>query len=433
MKLYDLIQLESNSLHAYQLWKGDKNSAQFRTEMFKAVEELAFAVLNLGNFEKYGIDYAVCAYEYSLYLFERIITGSFRMEPKIPGTRFPLQEYVRLNIKHVVFTLKKETAWQDLITDMEFFLEDYQKPGDYEYLEIQDPNQTPPEEKVLKYEYADKLLAALKVYYPYSEIRRLLAISLDLIYLDSKALINPKIPADIQDFCITLVSLAKRLALDHNLNSGLSDISKSNLKKIFSSSVRSTIFLSTVVNTEFFPRELLLSLDIESLYRLVHVLGGQKVRIPTIKELDSLLGAVVAMGKIIMEGKEIDKAIQESKSNFNLVFSTHIKVQDFVTKSLDSYNIFNKESKVEPLLNILAMAIKSMDVLFQQLTQRAETMESSEMIKNYVDLSSQFSQFTQTLIQVSEKVKANEPVQKLVEELENSPDYWSNIYKKSFN
>lgn len=422
---FNLIELESNCLARYQEYKGDPNSPQFRTEVFKSIEELAFAVLNVGKYDKYQIDFSVCAYEYALYLLERILVGSFRMEPKIKGTRFPLQEYVRQNIKHVVFNLRKDTAWQELITDMEFFLDDYQKPGDYEYMEFEDTNIEPGENLVDKTKYAEKLFEALKIFYTVEEINRLFTISLDIIYLDPRALVASHIPVDIQDFSITLVALAKRLTRDHNLHFGL-DVPKEDLRKIFACSVRSTVFLSTIVNTDFFPRELLLSLDIDSLYRLVHLMGGQTLRVPTIKELDSLLGAVVSVSKMIMEGKDLKSSISESKKDLNLMFTTRINIQDFVSKSVESFNVFNNEAKVEPLLNVLALSIKSMDHLFQQITKRSEEMHSDTLLKNYVELSSSFSNFTQSLIHISEQVKSGEKVKK------GKDSYWTDIYKQSF-
>jgi len=413
---FNLIELESTALAKYKTWKTDMSHSGYRTEMFKAVEDLAYAILNVGKFDKYNIDFNLCSYEYALYLFERLITGSFRMEPRIPGTRFPLQEYVRQNIKHVVFTLRKDTAWQELITDMEFFLDDCQKPGDYEYMELADHRIEAPEGGVDKNRYAKKLLEALRVFYSFPEIRRLLAISLDTIYMDTKALVNPNIPADIRDFSITLVALSKRLTVEHNLNFGL-DVPKNDLKKVFASSVRSTVFLSTIVNTDFFPRELLLSLDIDALYRLVHLVGGQTLKIPTIRELDSLLGAVVAVSKVIMEGKAVKESITEAKTDMKLMFANNINIQQFVSKSLESYNVFSNESKVEPLLNILAMSIKSMDHLFQQLTKRSEELNSSELLKKYVELSSSLSKFTESLIGISDKVKPKETAKETIKEI----------------
>ena len=117
---YDLIKLEDNLTEAY-LAQQEEDNEQTRTDLFINIKAIAFAILNVGNYSKYGIDFENTSYEYGLYLFERIITDRFIPEY---DDRFPWQKYISKNINHIIFTKRDDLSWQDLITDLEFLLAD---------------------------------------------------------------------------------------------------------------------------------------------------------------------------------------------------------------------------------------------------------------------------------------------------------------------
>lgn len=400
---FNLTSLEDDALLSYKAWEKDQANSELRTNVFLTVKELAYAVLSVGDYTKYNIDYDKCSYEYSLYLFERIIIGTFKMVPHIPGTRFPLQAYMRKNIMHIVLTMKNEVAYHELLTDLEFLLEDFSRPSDDLTIESSIENIN---FEVDRFKYSGKLLKSLRIFYSLEEIKRLLSLSLELLYNDPFQFLNNDTPKDIRDFCITLVSLAKRLIKDQNINFD-TNVPKEDIKKALTSAVRSTVFLSTVVNTEFFPRELLLTLDIDSLYRLVYILGGQTIKIPTKRELDTLLGAVVTISKSIMEGKDPRVVLNETKKEYDLFFSNTIHMQTLISKALETYNIFSEDKESMPLLNILAMSMGSINILFKQLEKKSENMSTDSIIKEYVELSSSFSKLTESLSNIKIHLSEN--------------------------
>ena len=171
---------------------------------------------------------------------------------------------------------------------------------------------------------------------------------------------NGKTPQDLQSFCVTLVALSKRLVADQYPKSRDISSNAPSVQKLLKSSLRSSIFLSAVANSEMFPKELLLSLDIDSLYRLVQVCGGQSIRVPFAEELDSLLCAVVSTSKIITEGKDIDKAISDAKEACGLTMTKQINIRYFVSKLTKTFDIFKEDEQKKPLIEVLLGSLKTL-------------------------------------------------------------------------
>ena len=407
---YDLTKLESAALAAYANWASD-DSQEHRTVLFETVRDLAYAILQVGPFKKYNIDYEVIAYEYSLYLFQRFILGSFRL---IAKDRFPLQLYISKNIRHVIFS-HNSGAWQELITDMEFLVDSasvnvFQEEPVNSYKAID------------KKFYAQSLMKVVELYYSKAEINRLLPIALDMIFSNSRYAVSPSLPTDLKDFSIILIAASKRFTNYDNIFF-TTGVKKSDLKTALKSATRSTVFLSTVVNSTFFPKELLLSLDIDSLYRLVSVMGGNTIRIPTMRELDTVLGAVVSISRMLLEDKPIESSLNETKLDYDLVFSNHVNLQYFISKSMESFNLFkNDDSKAsEPMINVIASSIQSLDVILQSLQERVSSESSDSLLNQYVGLSDTLAKFTDGLIKISSTVRDNIPTLEVlnVEEMES--------------
>jgi len=385
-KSFDLKKLETQALDSYDRWKSE-DCTETRTDLFYKVRDLAHAILSVGDWEKYNIDIEETAYDYAIYLFERILTG-FRLEPKENGTRFPLQHYMNLNIRHVIITLGDDELFKSLVEDMEYLLDTTESSEIEE--EIQLENQF--ELKDLKL----TLYKSLRVFYSEEEIRRLLPISLEFISEVSRKNIPNTAPDDVADFSLVLIALAKRVIKDNNVTYPYNG-SKTELRQILNSSVRSSVFLASVVNTDFFPKELLLSVDTDSLSRIVSLMGGKTVRIPTQRELDTLLGTVITLSKNIIEGKTTKKALAESKSDFDLVFCNQINIQNFVSKSMESYKYFGKDQETKPLIHALLSSIKSIESMIDDLVKENKENISEEEIETYSELSKKFSHFAESL------------------------------------
>lgn len=388
---YDLTAMETEALKAIASWKAD-DTQESRTQMFLRIKEITLAILEVGKWDKFELDFDTVAYEYALYLFERLVTGSFKAEPGIPGTRFPMQKYINVNLRHVVYKMIQEESWKGLLKDMEFLVDDVglcEFPEQYEESFVNRMN---------KGYLARKIIRALKLYYSEAELKRLFHVSVELLY-NNNFIVKPDWPKDIMDFSAIMVATAKRIALEVDCQ-GYKDVSRSSLEKSLSAAARSSIFLSTVANAEFFSRELLFSLDLESLYRLISVAGGKTLRVPTKRELDTLIGATVTVSKIILEGKEIDKAIQESKSDLDLMYSKQVNLRTFINSALESYNLFKAETPSQPLVNILLLAMKSLEKVMDTLVDRLGEENTDAVLKAYTTMTESCTNFTKSLVTI---------------------------------
>lgn len=406
---YDLKALEDAALDAHAAWKADDGS-ETRTALFIGFRELADAVLHVGPFEKFEIDYQHIAYEYALYLFERVITGSFELVAL--RDRFPLQLYVSKNIKHVIMTKGDNQVWSELLTDMEFLIDLDESDDATNPLRksFEDAVSTGDEElrHVNRMHYAKKIWGALRCYYVKTEIDRLLPLALDLVYDNPRHVVAPDLPADLRDFTVIMIATAKRLVSQDNIFHA-TDVKKGVLSRALASAARSTVFLSTVANTNAFPKEFLLALDIDSLYRLVSIMGGKRVRVPTMRQMETLIGSVVAMSKMLMEGKTMDSSVLEAKGDLDLTFSHRFNIPTFISDAMQIYDVFGDEKGSEPLLQLMIKSIKSLDVLLAEIKERAATQGSAELVGEYAKLTSTYSTFTESLVRISSGVRGSTP------------------------
>lgn len=397
--LFNFEEMENSLSECYSKYlKIDDNKT--RTQLFLEIKKMAFAILNVGKFWKdLNIDFEIVSYEYSTYLLERIILGT--LVPK-GITRFPWQQYIRKNIKHIAITKRKEeNFWHEMVDDMQFLLDEYSD------VDSNLRDETSMDDVIDKTLLTEKLYRAIRIFYSEEDIRRFYPICIGNIDRNFGSYKIKFLPEDVKQFISVVVCCAKRLAAEQNINRS-SDISMKEFKKILSSSVRSSVFLSAVVNSDFFNRKLLLSLDIESLYRLVSILGGEEIRIPTLNELDTLLGAVVSVSKIITEGKDPQKVISESKKDCNLIFSRKVNMQYFISKIIESYDIFKENSATNPVINILFSSIVSMEKMLKEFSSKFDPTTSPELLlKVYNEMSDSFNQFTGSLITMNDFISKN--------------------------
>lgn len=389
---YNLRELEDKISESYAGFEKEDNQRS-RTQLYLTIKNLAYAVLEVGRWN--SIDYEEVSYEYAVYLFERIALGKFKPRG-YENSRFPWQHYIRKNIRHIIMAVSGSNhSWYDLVEDLERFVDE----GNAEFVE-----EGAAENHIGKDVLATKLFRSLTLFYDISEIRRLLAISVDLLSDKSRYTIRDDMPPDVKEFSMVLVAMAKRIASDSGIKRD-GDIPKSDLLRVLSSSVRSTVFLSTIVNCSFFPKELLLALDIDSLYRLVQVMEGRSVRVPTLREMDTIIGSVIAISNAISEGGSVDEVLKESKEKYGLVFSNHVNMRNFISKSIETYDIFGDMKKPsEPIIKMLLLTVNSLEVLFSKLNKSMDDTTSSDLLDSYKVLSESFNAFTKNLINISDRI-----------------------------
>jgi len=398
---FNLLNLENAALKALEDWRAKDTDSGTRTKLFTSIKDLAYAILCVGDYQaKYKLNPDETAYEYALYLFERLLMGTFDPKPQEGYTRFPFQRYITVNLKHIIITKNKDKNWHELLVDLEYLV-NLENNGMMDF----DPQHEGVDFKMDKQGLSKKLYSALKVYYTEDEIRRLLPISMSLLDLDSKVYLSENQPRDVRDFIKILICVAKRILTSYNINELPHDYSLKEFKKVVSSSIRSTVFLSAVVNQEFFPKELLLTLDIDSLYRLIAVSGGETVRIPTRKELDALIGTVVTVSKVIMEGKSVETSLIETKEDLELMFPTRIRgtnINSYISKILEVHNIFGEESSSsEPIINNLMTAIKSIDKMLEHLVKDIDKKDPEKVLEYYKQISTTFKILSDGLAKIS--------------------------------
>jgi hypothetical protein len=409
---FNLFELEEKVLHSYHEWEKNKLDHTLRTNLFLSIKNIAYAILSVGDFVKYEIDFDKTAYEYALNLLERIIKPEtnegkkpFRFVANNPGGRFPVQNYINLNIRDTIFSMKKENGWKNLVEDLEFYLN---KIGDEEAKSFDEIN--PIENNLQNFFYAKKLLKSLRIFYSFEDIRRLLYISLDLIYSNKSYLISDNIPNEIKDFTITLICLAKKLTYQSNINFSI-DIKKDDLQKLLLSATRSTIMLATVANSNLFSKELLLSLDIDSLNRLVAVAGGKVIKVPTKKDLETLIGSIVCISKSVMEGEDPISNLNKIKYDYDLVFNSGITITKTISKVIETFDVFKEDNNSKALINLLVISVKSLDVLFQKLVDKSDDLPVDTILKQYTELNASFSRFTESLVSIKKGINNEQNIE----------------------
>lgn len=359
MNKYNLPQLEDDLQASYDSFVIEKNQTT-QTNLYLDINKLAFAILSVSKSFKHLQNHENIAYEYSLYLFERILLKKF-MPKSYNGDRFPWQLYMSKNIKHVAYNIRDDFFWRDQIKDMEFLVGDEQSMCNFQKTKASVDNNN----HLSLANFSDKLLKSLNIFYKIDEINRLLPLCSELILNKNKSILNNKdTPKDIKDFSTILLALTKRLSHNEEIN-----LSRSK-SKIFTSSLRSSIFLSAISNAKIFPKELFLSLDVDSLYRLAHLCGGKLIKIPTEKDLNTLLGAVVSVSKIIQEGKKIKRSVFESKNEFNLMFSKGINLESFMSNIMKSMDIFKEDQKTDPLILVVLNSLKNINYVLKDLSKK---------------------------------------------------------------
>jgi len=528
---FDFIQLENDALAAWAEWDKHDNQAS-RTKMFQKIKDLTYAIIFAGDFEKkfkirLGDDNESnsserihqAATEYTIYLFERIVTRSKSFYPQqkyididlqggdindedlvyalvkkacmhkqpfevvskvaaiaydveckthlgggkawkteiiLPrGTKlsqeeiraqlkdavlnsestpkklevtnfkarkqnyyrvyykflkFALQPYINQNIRHVLLSNNFHEV-SDAIELLEDALEEGEEVAINPAFVAKDNLSL--ESLRFSHKYlAEKIYKAMKSFFPPEEIRRLYPITLSLMENNSKFLIDPELPDDIKDFAVVLIGLGKKL-LRETQTINKDRISKKEFTKALETAVKSSLFLSSVVNSAFIKKEFLLALDLDSIYRLSSVLGGETVKIPTLRELDSLLGAVSAVSQCLLKGEDPATAVRKSKEDLKLVFAHRVNLESFVANAIKSYKLFGEDKDTQPLVSVLLGSISCLEKIFDGIMEKKKSASPEALATIYTEMVNSCAKFSDSLVTISQSGR-----QKIIEGLE---------------
>lgn len=366
----NLIGLEKNLNDCYFNYI-KKDSPSSRDSLFMAIRNIAYNIATYDkNTKRYNLEIDEVSNEYALRLFERIVVNGFRF--KTDTGRIPFSAYIRINIKDVIISDGKNNSYLQLHGDMETL-----------YDQIVSGSVESSSDFFSKSHLSNKIYNGLMIFYKEKDIKRHLNLALDIIYRNKHQPIPyEKLPSDIRDFCVVLLSLSKRITDEFNIN----NIERTDIKKALESSIRSSVFLASVTESDAFPRELLLSLDLESLYRICTVSGGRKIKIPTIRQLDTIVGTVSSVSEYIIDGKDYQGTLAKSKKDLDLVFSANMNMHQFISKAIDVLDLKENNQSTEPLINVLSLSRKSIELYVTELSNEKKAYRyRGELLKTIKD------------------------------------------------
>lgn len=429
-KKFDLVDLESKLSQYYSEYDRNPNN-KTRTNLYVGLRDLAYATLCTSKYTKEIRDYEDMAHDYATYMFERIITGNFKPTPKTEGSnRFPWNQYIRLNIKATVYNrnIEDKNSLNDWVSDINFVLDTTvirQLSGDCSKLYPNGSNVSGLDtnniidsfyynEFILDkciidndIEFSKKKLAfllykSLTTFYTPEEIKRYYPVSLE--YLEKRRFMYAD--TDIKDFCITLISLAKRLLAVYTKNDMRAEmVCIKNFDKLLKGSLRSSLFLFTIANTNIVPKELLFALDTDSLYRLCSIAGGTKIEIPKISDFETLIGAVLTVSKQIEEGKPFLQSRDEVKRDYRLMFKKNFNFEDLVKFISHNYSMLNEEGGIETVSSLLVKSMTAVNEYLDYINKNTDKISRNEVLGLYSELNNSMSMLTSFTMNLNKILK----------------------------
>jgi len=237
------LELEVDKYYKAIIAKKGKANDAVKSSFYQCVRDLAYAILKVGKYKKYDIDFEDISYEYAVHLYMNVADGSFR--PDLKGG-FPWQFYISKNILHVILGVKKgEKQAYELLEDLNELPEDILV--DDEVPLVDDSYAM----SVLKKAMVAEIMRAITIFYPQREVDRLLPMCSTLLSIGPKPSYL-SLPKKAKEFSITLVSIAKRVSRKYELERFAS--LSPDLNTALRSAVRSSVFLSSVANTDLFAK-----------------------------------------------------------------------------------------------------------------------------------------------------------------------------------
>ena len=296
---FNFRELELKLQTSYNEFIKDFNNQENFSNIFYDVKNLAFGILTVGKiWVNYEVDYDSVAYEYSTHLIERIITGKFVVNPDRydKDNKFGWHNYIRLNIRDIIgrkFASPDNTS-NISIDELKEVYEDVANHDAHlvdsdicDEIEIETHNKFVASKcsKYLKMIYGDRYYILTSKF-----------LSLEVYNVDDIT------DEELKEFVKISLVLFKRLYESYNLT----DVCISNVRKVFNS----TLYLASILSNEE-DKRLYISLDLANLYRLALSNGGETIRVPTVEELDELIGTAKISYEILAANLSDKKKIRK--------------------------------------------------------------------------------------------------------------------------
>ena len=385
---FDLRALEREADLSYTAYSLEKNN-ESRTRLCMAIKDLAFAILSVGKtWKNYKIDRNEVAYDYCVYLYQRIERGFIpegREDGKY-GKRFPWQMYIALNLIGIVIASVRVDKREELKGSMDDLLADSEDKE----------NVTPDTQFDIKV-YKNSLFSALKLFYNNSEINRLFPLCRDVLsnYPHHKTN-NP----EVAKFCSILLSLSKKLIKDNKLQTLVTTDYKT-FSTSFKDAMSNSVFLATLEGMPENCKPLLLSCDMDSFYRLVVSYGGTTVSIPTIAELNTVMLTSAAISKAISDGQNPYTVADDLKRKNVTKGVTTKDMHQMITKVMDASKMSKEEDPSQPIVKILLKSMESLLNMLDSMESKINDSSFEDCYKSYTDVSMSLNKFLESLSSVA--------------------------------
>ena len=343
---------ELSQLHqVYQQYQESPSEALLADFMDLVKEEARKVLLTMENAREVNVDDV--AEEYAVYLTSRLWAGNL---PEIKSW----YSYIYYNIRWILHHNSQELYPVEQLVD--FILHDKEDHPKHDFL------------------FKDSFVTLVKFFYTEKEIQRLAPLAASLLRSRGRWVLEDKLPEDVGRFIRICLVAARRLITEEAEEI---DIDPEAIPPVlFKSS-----FILAGLTSKY--RELCLALPYPYLVQLSILAGGKKLKIPTLRELDTLVTASECLWRKV-SGEDEDPRYRAKEE---LDYDHDVRSLDLVMKevTLDLYR--------QPVAKFLFTLLQSMDEVLENLSKVDLAKLSPHQVLQLYEMLSKSMESTNQLMQ----------------------------------
>jgi hypothetical protein len=279
--------------------------------LYKALSDLTYGIFCVNPpfvYKKRGLDPYNHACNHALDIVDRVRSKTIDWDP---SKRQAWTSYLKLSTRYfytVMPTLPEHTtkSLDQVFEEIEAKLNDTSNVKKLDdspsHVTYQDNSQ------IVKNGFSDQLYVLLRAYCPEDRIFQLMPLAISSIKY------NFEVNKEVTRFKCLLLNLIKRLSAFHHATE---HVEPSILPESLDQSVVTLLllnFASYQNQNSSVPFDLVSSLDFHSLMRLAATSGGKVLRIPTVRELETVIASSVAMSSMLLDGTSFKEARMKAKN-----------------------------------------------------------------------------------------------------------------------
>lgn len=368
---------------SYNTFIEDTTNEKAFVQLFYDIKNIAFGILKIGKvWVNYDLDYDMVAYEYATHLIERIITGKFAANPEKydADNKFGWHNYIRLNMRDII-TRKFPRA-----NENEVSLDELKELFD----ECEFLNSALVDQEAYRSIERETNVKAIA----YRCARYLKMLFGDKYYILSSKLLSTEVgnineitDPELLEFTKVSLVLFKRLYEYYRLL----DTSINGVDKVFNS----TLYLASILTNEADQR-LYVSLDLSNLYRLAMSYGGETIRVPTVEELEELIGTARISYKILSHNLTDKKKVKKLRNQIREEWGISVRLDKLNANVRNLFKYLATEINDPtgddiPMLKSLTILTNRSDEIMTKLLDKIDravdiTDDKTEMMELYRSL-----------------------------------------------